>query len=321
MNNIIPKINISELMKNGLSSKRSNKIIKKIETACLGSGFFEIEGHGLKSEVNSILKVCQNFFNLPLNKKLKLATKKWNKKNSNIYRGYFPSHVNGKEGLDIGDPKLDKSMVNIILKDKFECLNLKKVLDSKSILIIENYFDRLFDLGEILFGAIVKSFNADTKIVRKAFLRPKTLTTLRFNYYPKQTVPVEISSQDGKQLGCETHVDSGFMTILYQDQKGGLQVQNRHNLKWYDVPFNKNSFIVNTGLGLQYITNGKFMATNHRVLFNNAKRISIPFFFEPSYDFHLNPNLLKIKNKPLYKIDNYEIFLEQSLKKFIEYKR
>ena len=100
-----------------------------------------------------------------------------------------------------------------------------------------------------------------------------------------------------------------------------MQVQNRHNLKWHDVPFNKNSFIVNTGLGLQYLTNGKFMATNHRVLFNNAKRISIPFFFEPSYDFHLNPNLLKIKNKPLYKIDNYEIFLEQSLKKFIEYKR
>jgi len=60
--------------------------------------------------------------------------------------------------LDIGDPKLDKSMVNIILKDKFECLNLKKVLDSKSILIIENYFDRLFDLGEILFKGKLKKF-------------------------------------------------------------------------------------------------------------------------------------------------------------------
>ena len=67
MNNIIPKINISELMKNGLSSKRSNKIIKKIETACLGSGFFEIEGHSLKSEVNSILKVCFNALVSPLN--------------------------------------------------------------------------------------------------------------------------------------------------------------------------------------------------------------------------------------------------------------
>ena len=256
-----------------------------------------------------------------LNKKLKLATKKWNKKNSNIYRGYFPSHVNGKEGLDIGDPKLDKSMVNIILKDKFECLNLKKVLDSKSILIIENYFDRLFDLGEILFGAIVKSFNADTKIVRKAFLRPKTLTTLRFNYYPNQTKPVEISKQDGIALGCETHVDSGVFTILYQDKKGGLQVQNRKNKKWYDIPFNKNALIVNTGLALQFLSKSKFKATNHRVLWNKTKRMSIPFFFEPSYDFKMSQSFLngylKVKNKSVI----YEKFLNNSLKKFVEYQR
>ena len=198
---------------------------------------------------------------------------------------------------------------------------MRKVLDVKSISIIENYFDCLFNLGEILFKAIVKSFKVDTKIVSKAFVRPKTLTTLRFNHYPKNTKPVEISAQDGKILGCETHVDSGIMTILFQDSGGGLQVQNRHNFKWYDIPFSENSFVVNTGLALQYLTNNKFVATNHRVLFNKTKRISIPFFFEPSYDFYLNPNILKIKNKPLYKIDNYEMFLKQSLKKFVEYRR
>jgi len=322
MNSLIPTIDISELVKNGFNSNKSYKIIKQIKKACLGTGFFQIEGHGIKLKtINSTLMTCKKFFNLPLKNKLILATKKWNKKNSNIYRGYFPSSVNGKEGLDIGDPQLDKSKIEIISKDKFECLNLRKVLDLKSISIIENYFDCMFNLGEILFKAIIKSFNADIKIVYKAFLRPKTLTTLRFNYYPKLTKPVEISTQDGKRLGCETHVDSGIITILYQDNKGGLQVQNRYNLKWYDVPFNKNSFVVNTGLALQYLTNNKFIATNHRVLFNNIKRISIPFFFEPSYDFYLNPNLLKNKNKPLYKIDNYEIFLKKSLKKFVEYKR
>ena len=31
--------------------------------------------------------------------------------------------------------------------------------------------------------------------------------------------PVEISKQDGVALGCETHVDSGIFTILYQDQR------------------------------------------------------------------------------------------------------
>ena len=237
------------------------------------------------------------------------------------YRGYFPSFVNGKEGLDIGDPILDKSMTKILSKDKLECLNLKKVLDDKSTLVIKKYFDCLFSLGELLFKSIVKSFEADLNIVDKAFVRPKTLTTLRFNYYPKQRKPIEISTQDGEKLGCETHVDSGIMTILYQNKKGGLQVQNRYNLKWYNVPYNKNSFVVNTGLALQQLTNGKFKATNHRVIFNCEKRISIPFFFEPNYDFVINPALLKIKKKPLYKINNYEIFLAQSLKKFIEYKR
>ena len=111
------------------------------------------------------------------------------------------------------------------------------------------------------------------------------------------------------------------MTILYQNKEGGLQVQNKDNLKWYNVPYYKNCFVVNTGLALQWLTNGKFKATKHRVIFNCAKRISIPFFFEPNYDFVLNPELLKIKKKPLYKISNYEIFLAQSLKKFIEYKR
>ena len=67
-----------------------------------------------------------------------------------------------------------------------------------------------------------------------------------------------------------------------------------------NVPFNKNSFIVNTGLALEQLTNGKFKATNHKVIFNGEKRNSIPFFFEPNYDFILNPALLKIKKKSLY---------------------
>jgi len=111
------------------------------------------------------------------------------------------------------------------------------------------------------------------------------------------------------------------MTILYQNKKEGLQLQNKDNLKWYNVPYKKNSFIVNTELALQQLTNDKFKATNHREIYNCEKRISIPFFFEPNYDFVLNPALLKIKKKLLYKINNYETFLAQSLKKFVAYKR
>ena len=322
MNRFIPKINISELINNGLGSNKSSKIIKQIGKACLDIGFFEITDHCIQPRtINSTLFACKKFFNLSYGKKLKLAPNKWNKKNSNVYRGYFPSSLNGKEGLDIGDPFLDKSMIEIISRERFEFLNLRKVLDEKSILNIENYFHSLFSLGELLFESIIKFIGGDTNLIYNAFSRPKTLSTLRFNYYPKQSKPVEISIQDGKKLSCETHVDSGIMTILYQNKNGGLQVQNRHDLKWHDVPYDKNSFIVNIGLALQHLTNHTFKATNHRVLFNKSERISIPFFFEPSYDFYLNPNLLNIKTKPFYKVSKYEIFLKQSLKKFVEYDR
>ena len=143
---------------------------------------------------------------------------------------------------------------------------------------------------------------------------------IRDSYYSNQSKPIEISKQDGVALGCETHVDSGIFTILYQDKKGGLQVQNRKNKKWYNVPFNKNALIVNTGRALEYLTKGKYKATNHRVLWNRSERMSIPFFFEPSYDFKMNKaflNKTRLNNKAL----NYEKFLNDSLKKFIEYQR
>ena len=318
---IIPTINISSILKEGFESKKSIKTINKIKKACIKIGFFQIIGHGIsQKKIKNICSVGNKFFNSTKENKIKLSPKKWNYKNRNIYRGYFPNNVNGKEGLDIGDLRITKKYANSVKNQYIEYLNLSKSIDKKSIKILSNYFDQIFLLGETLFKSIIKLYGKDINNSNKAFSRLKTLSTLRFNYYPNQTTPVEISRQDGKALGCETHVDSGIFTILYQDKKGGLQVQNRKNKKWYDVPFNKKALVVNTGKALEYLSKGKFKATNHRVIWNKAKRMSIPFFFEPSYDFKMNQSFLNG-----YKINNggliYEKFLNQSLKKFIEYQR
>ena len=319
---LIPTINISSIVSQDFNSKKSIETIKKIKKACTDIGFFQVIGHGIsKKKIKNICNVGNKFFNSSKGNKKKLAPKKWNDKNKNIYRGYFPNNVNGKEGLDIGDLKVTKNYANTKKNQYIEYLNLNKSIDKKSIKILSDYFDKIFILGETLFKSIIKLYDNDTNRFKIAFSRRKTLSTLRFNYYPNQTKPVEISQQDGVALGCETHVDSGIFTILYQDKKGGLQVQNRKNKKWYNVPFNKNALVVNTGLALQYLSKGKFKATNHRVLWNKTKRMSIPFFFEPSYDFKMNKSFLNgsLKNK-----DNdiiYEKFLNRSLKKFVEYKR
>ncbi len=319
--NFIPTIDISTIVDGEFETKRSIDTIKKIKKACVEVGFFQVTGHGISiKNINNICKVGNNFFNSSEKNKKKLAPKKWNKKNNNVYRGYFPCDVNGKEGLDIGDLKVTKKYANSVKNQYIEYLNLNKSLNKKSIKILSDYFDRIFILGDSLFRGIIKLYNKDISNSKKVFSRMKTLSTLRFNYYPNQSAPVEISKQDGVALGCETHVDSGVFTILYQDKKGGLQVQNRKNNKWINVPFNKKALVVNTGRALEFLTKGKFKATNHRVLWNKTKRMSIPFFFEPSYDFKMSHSFLngkKISDNALI----YEKFLNQSLKKFIEYQR
>ena len=319
--NLIPTINISSIVKSNFENKKSINTINSIKKACIDIGFFQVTGHGISQrKIKDICNIGNKFFNSSKKNKIKLAPKKWNFKNKNIYRGYFPNDVNGKEGLDIGDLKVTKKYADLTKNQYIEYLNLKKSIDKKSIKILSNYFDDLFFLGETLFKCIIKLYKNDTNNSKKAFSRFKTLSTLRFNFYPNQSKPVEISKQDGVALGCETHVDSGIFTILYQDKKGGLQVQNRKNKKWYDIPFNKNALVVNTGRALQFLSKGKFKATNHRVLWNKKKRMSIPFFFEPSYDFKMSKSFLNGSTTT----DNaliYEKFLNQSLKKFIEYQR
>ena len=319
--NIIPTINISPIVKNGFDNSKSIIAINKIRKACINIGFFQITGHGIsQKDIKNICKIGNKFFNSSEKNKNKLAPKKWNKKNKNTYRGYFPNSVNGKEGLDLGDLKITPDNLKRYRSPFIEYLNLNKSFDKSSIKNLSNYFDDIFSLSEILFKGIIKLYEKDESISDKAFTRLKTLSTLRFNYYPNQTKPVEISKQDGVALGCETHVDSGVFTVLYQDKKGGLQVQNRKNKKWYDVPFNKKALIVNTGLALEYLSKGKFKATNHRVLWNRKKRMSVPFFFEPSYDFRMHPSFLNGSNTNKKAIF-FQDFLKTSLKKFIEYQR
>ena len=319
--NFIPTINISSLIKNKFDTKIAIKTINKIEKACIKVGFFQVVGHGIDlKEIKKTCNVGYKFFNSPDNNKKKLSPKKWNKKNKNLYRGYFPNNVNGKEGLDIGDLRVDKCYSSKTKNQYIEYLNLSRSFNNQSIKILEKYFDSVFSLSESLFKSIIRLYKKNPDISQKAFSRLKTLSTLRFNYYPKQNKPVEISKEDGVALGCETHVDSGIFTVLYQDRKGGLQVQNRKTKKWHSVPFNSRALVVNTGRALQYLSKEKFKATNHRVLWNKQKRLSIPFFFEPSYDFKMNHDFLnakKINNKGLI----YEKFLNRSLKKFIEYQR
>ena len=145
MRSYIPTVNISSLLDGKFISKKSKKTIQEIRKACVEVGFFQVVGHGLKtSDIKNICSVGSKFFNMKNKYKRKLSPKKWNRKNKNVYRGYFPNDVNGKEGLDLGDLKVSKKYSNNIQNQYIEYLNLQKCFEEHSIKKIKIFTEDIF---------------------------------------------------------------------------------------------------------------------------------------------------------------------------------
>jgi isopenicillin N synthase-like dioxygenase len=113
---------------------------------------------------------------------------------------------------------------------------------------------------------------------------------IRLNYYPVRD-PLEASGIDHQvvaDLGVHHHTDAGALTVLLQDDVGGLQVFRDDY--WHDIPPVDGAFVINTGDMMQVWSNDVYQAAIHRVLaMDEQDRYSIPFFFNPAADTRVNP--------------------------------
>jgi isopenicillin N synthase-like dioxygenase len=104
--------------------------------------------------------------------------------------------------------------------------------------------------------------------------------TLRFLCYPAG-IPVSCAGQ----LGAGAHTDFGSITLLHQDDVGGLEVMGADG-QWHAVPAVPDALLVNTGDLMQCWTNDLFRSTVHRVrpISGPLNRYSIAFFVDPDTD-------------------------------------
>ena len=136
------------------------------------------------------------------------------------------------------------------------------------------YLDALEDLGRRLTAAISVALGFDTPTLPDRWFRDPVIL-LRLFRYPPPTIAAA--------RGVGEHTDYGFLTLLWQDAAGGLEVRSGDT--WVEVPPEPEAFVCNLGDMLDRVTGGRYRSTPHRVRSPQTRdRISIPFFFDPDWD-------------------------------------
>ena len=287
-----------------------------------GTGFAVLEGHGLEAAlIERVERTARAFFGLARTERLEAAPRRWNPTATNRYRGYFPSEVDGKDGLDLGDPSLGASDRSLLARPGYEVNVVPRALDADWHADIEAGFEAFACLGRELAEGLVAALDGDARPLSEALGRPGAQSTFRFNRYPR--IPEHervVPDDDTPPLSCDAHFDSGLLTLLHQDRQGGLQVRTRDG-EWRDVPYRPGALVVNTGRALERLSGGRLRATLHRVVTTPEARLSIPFFLEPRWDFPIGPNSIGLR-EPAGSTEpapTYEAFLADAMSILPEY--
>lgn len=278
----VPLIDFGPFLAGSEAERRA--VALKIAEACRNIGFFYLTNHGIpQALVDRTVAEAKRFFDLPVEKKREIAIEK-----SSCHRGWFalggenldPAKQKEagdlKEGIKIGrDLGPDHPRVR-------EGLPLHGPNQWPSGLpgwreTLQEYYDAATDLGRKLMQAFALALELPEDWFDRWLTLP--MTTLGPLHYPPHSGRITEA-----RLGAGAHTDFGCLTILWQDENGGLQVKNLAG-QWLDAPPIPGSFVCNIGDMMARWTNDLFTSTYHRVInVSGRDRYSMPFFFDPNFE-------------------------------------
>ncbi len=235
----IPVIDVSKLRSG--TPENALAVALKIRQAAEDVGFFYISNHGIpEAVIKQAYSAAKSFFNLP--KKLKDSVKI----NDN-HHGY----------LSVGEAKMEQAE-KIDLKESFVWgLDLP---DEHPSVTKENPFlgrnqwpDEMpelkgavypfFDAGLQCGRDMMRAFALGMELAEDSFLKSTDEPIARSSiiHYPPQPANLGV-----EQFGVAPHTDYGCLTLLWQDQVGGLEVQTREG-EWVTAHPIENTLVVNVG--------------------------------------------------------------------------
>jgi isopenicillin N synthase-like dioxygenase len=281
-NSPIPIIDINALI-HGTPARHA--VADEIGRACRESGFFYIVGHGVDAALQERLeRLSQEFFAQDTATKMKIRMELGGR----AWRGYFPV---GNE-LTSGQPDLKEGIYfGAELNDDHPLVraggiplhgpNLFPDYPPQLRETVLEYLAAMTQLGHQLMVGIALSLGLAESYFAEHYTGDPLILFRIFNYPPQSVMPEAT-------WGVGEHTDYGLLTVLKQDEAGGLQVKAQG--QWIDAPPIPGSFICNIGDMLDRLTGGRYRSTPHRVRNLSARaRLSFPFFFDPNFTATVAP--------------------------------
>lgn len=293
----LPIVDISGLSSPDPASQAA--VAAAIRAACLDKGFFYCVGHGVEPTLTGALfGQARAFFALPLDEKLKA-----DKARSPANRGYEPlrgqvlepgAPPDLKEGYYIGaevaedDPRAG-AYINV-------GPNVWPAGAPRFRPVMERYYETMHGVSLTLLRGLALSL-ALPEDHFEGFAAGASATLRLLHYPPQPAHPAP------GEKGCGAHTDFGALTLLLQDDVGGLEVWDHGAEGWIDAPPIAGAYVVNLGDLIARWTNGRYRSTQHRVINRSGReRYSVPFFFtgNPAQRIEPLPGCLGKGETPLY---------------------
>lgn len=250
-----------------------------IDRACRELGFFRVTGHGIDPALLARLDgTARAFFARPDHEKEPYAMARAGA----AWRGWFPlrgeitsGRPDRKEGLYVGIDHPDDHPL-VVAGTPLHGRNLLPGGDLRHA--VDDWLAAVRPVADAIMRGIAIGLGLRADWFERHVTADPTVLFRVFHY------PALDDNDVSDEWGVGEHTDYGLLTLLAQDDAGGLEVRTPDG-RWLDVPAEPGVLVCNLGDMLDRLTEGRYRSTPHRVRNTSGRtRLSFPYFFDPSWD-------------------------------------
>ncbi len=271
-----------------------------LDTACRDHGFFLISGHGLDEAIDITWTAARAFF--AADRSIRRAVERDGDNPLGWYdRELTKRKRDSKEVFDFTDPAFPLADAHNRWPSGVDGFRSA----------MADFYDAFSQLSTVAVEIVHRALGLDPAEGLR-FGGARTNSSVRLNHYPVGDPVPEDERRDLRELGDTAlghHTDPGVVTLLLQDDTGGLQTQSRAG-EWIDVDPIPGTVVVNLADSVQVWTNDRYRAAVHRVVpMTRRERMSIPYFLHPARDAIVEPIPELVSGSARYRAFEWRAFM------------